>query len=34
VTEAALAQGERRNMHEIGLYTLKDGKIVEERFLY
>ncbi|MFC5422792.1 SnoaL-like domain-containing protein [Bosea eneae] len=32
MTEAALAQGERRNMQEIGLYTLKDGKIVEERF--
>lgn len=26
--------GERRKMHEIGLYTVKDGKIVEERFFY
>lgn len=26
--------GERRKMAEIGLYTVKDGKIVEERFFY
>lgn len=26
--------GERRKMHEIGLYTLSHGKIVEERFFY
>jgi ketosteroid isomerase-like protein len=26
--------GERRAMDEIGLYTVKDGKIVEERFLF
>jgi hypothetical protein len=26
--------GERTQMDEIGLYTVKDGKIVEERFLY
>lgn len=26
--------GERRKMHEIGLYTVKDGKIAEERFFY
>lgn len=26
--------GERRKMHEVGLYTVKDGKIVEERFFY
>ena len=26
--------GERRGMPEIGLYTVKDGKIVEERFFY
>jgi hypothetical protein len=26
--------GERRQMDEIGLYRVKDGKIVEERFFY
>lgn len=26
--------GERTQMKEIGLYTIKDGKIAEERFLY
>ncbi|MDZ4759627.1 MAG: nuclear transport factor 2 family protein [Alphaproteobacteria bacterium] len=26
--------GERTQMDEIGLYTVRDGKIVEERFLY
>jgi len=26
--------GERRTMDEIALYTVKDGKIVEERFLF
>jgi hypothetical protein len=26
--------GERRKMNEVGLYTVKDGKIVEERFFY
>jgi ketosteroid isomerase-like protein len=26
--------GERRVMDEIGLYTVKDGKIAEERFFY
>lgn len=26
--------GERRKMHEIGLYTVEHGKIVEERFFY
>lgn len=26
--------GERRKMHEVGLYTVRDGKIVEERFFY
>ncbi len=26
--------GERRAMKEVGLYTVKDGKIVEERFFY
>jgi ketosteroid isomerase-like protein len=26
--------GERRTMDEVGLYTVKDGKIVEERFFY
>lgn len=25
--------GERMQMDEIGLYTVRDGKIVEERFL-
>lgn len=27
-------QGERSQMKEVGLYTVKDGKIVEERFFY
>lgn len=26
--------GERSQMKEVGLYTVKDGKIAEERFLY
>ena len=26
--------GEHRNMDEVGVYTVADGKIVEERFLY
>ncbi|MBV7259628.1 nuclear transport factor 2 family protein [Erythrobacter crassostreae] len=26
--------GERTKSSEVGIYTLKDGKIVEERFLY
>jgi hypothetical protein len=26
--------GERRTMDETGLYTIKDGKIAEERFFY
>lgn len=26
--------GDRTQMDEIGLYTVRDGKIVEERFLY
>ena len=26
--------GQRMQMTEVGLYTVKDGKIVEERFLY
>ena len=26
--------GERTTMDEVGLYTIKDGKIVEERFFY
>ena len=28
------ATGERVTMDEVGLYTVKDGKIIEERFLY
>jgi len=28
------ATGERITMDEVGLYTVKDGKIVEERFFY
>jgi ketosteroid isomerase-like protein len=28
------ATGERVKMDEVGLYTVKDGKIVEERFYY
>ena len=26
--------GQRMTMDEVGLYTVKDGKVVEERFLY
>ena len=26
--------GERSQMKEVGLYTVKDGKIIEERFMY
>lgn len=26
--------GERRGMEEVGLYTVRDGKIVQEEFLY
>ncbi len=26
--------GERRNLDEVGLYTIRDGKIAEERFFY
>ena len=26
--------GERMQMDEVGLYTVKDGKVVEERFFY
>ncbi len=28
------ATGERMTMDEVGVYTVKDGKIVEERFYY
>jgi ketosteroid isomerase-like protein len=28
------ATGERHSMDEVALYTVKDGKIVEERFFY
>lgn len=28
------ATGRRSQMREIGLYTVRDGKVVEERFLY
>lgn len=28
------ASGERMRMDELGLYTVKDGKVVEERFFY
>lgn len=28
------ATGERQEMEEIGLYTVRDGKIVEEKFFY
>lgn len=28
------ATGERITLNEVGLYTVKDGKIVEERFYY
>lgn len=28
------ASGERRTMDEVGLYTVEDGKISEERFFY
>jgi ketosteroid isomerase-like protein len=30
----AKAAGQRMQMTEIGLYTVRDGKIVEERFFY
>ena len=26
--------GARQNMDEVGVYTVRDGKIVEERFFY
>jgi hypothetical protein len=26
--------GQRTTMDEVGLYTIKDGKIAEERFFY
>lgn len=32
VTEKA--SGKRTRMNEIGLYTVRDGKVVEERFFY
>jgi hypothetical protein len=28
------ANGERRTMDEVGLYTIRNGKITEERFFY
>ena len=28
------ASGERRSMDEVGVYTVRNGKIVEERFFY
>ena len=28
------ANGQRMQMKEVGLYTVKDGKVVEERFFY
>ena len=28
------ASGERRSMDEVGLYTIRNGKITEERFFY
>ena len=28
------ANGQRMQMKEVGLYTVKDGKVVEEKFLY
>lgn len=28
------ASGQRINMNEVGLYTVKDGKVVQEEFLY
>ena len=30
----AKASGERSQMKEVGLYTAKDGKVVQEEFLY
>jgi ketosteroid isomerase-like protein len=30
----AKANGQRMQMEEVGLYTLKDGKIAEERFFF
>jgi ketosteroid isomerase-like protein len=34
VDQTRRATGERVQMDEVGVYTLKDGKIVEERFFY
>ena len=28
------ASGERTQMNEVGIYTLRDGKVVQEEFLY
>jgi ketosteroid isomerase-like protein len=28
------ASGQRTQMEEVGLYTVRDGKIAEERFFY
>lgn len=34
VTASAAMGGERSQMSEIALYTVRDGKIAEERFMY
>ncbi len=34
VDVTAKASGQRTQMDEVGLYTVRDGKIVEERFFY
>ena len=34
IDQTRRATGERVQMDEVGLYALKDGKIVEERFFY
>jgi ketosteroid isomerase-like protein len=34
IDQTVKATGQRVSLDEVGLYTLKDGKIVEERFFY
>ncbi|HEY9216799.1 MAG TPA: nuclear transport factor 2 family protein [Phenylobacterium sp.] len=34
IDQTVKATGQRMQMDEVGVYTLKDGKIVEERFFY
>ena len=34
IDQTVKATGERLRMDEVGLYTIRDGKIAEEKFLY